>query len=87
MEYTQNIYQTFLKGVRMSSIHITLSPDEREALVKLALAELRVPRDQVRYVIRQELTRRGLLTEGDGPARALTVRAEGNFSQMANLPG
>ena len=45
----------------MSRVVVTLRKDEREALVKLALAELRNPRDQARHILRQELQRRGLL--------------------------
>ena len=49
----------------MSRVTVTLCPAEREALVKLALTELRSPRDQVRYIIRRELEQLGLLPPAD----------------------
>jgi hypothetical protein len=45
----------------MTRVIVTLRNDEREALTRLALAEYRTPRDQARYILRQELERRGLL--------------------------
>lgn len=47
----------------MSRVIVTLRQDEREALTKLALTELRTPRDQARFIIRQELERLGMLPE------------------------
>ena len=40
---------------------ITLSEKEAKEIVQMAYAELREPRDQVRYMLQQELVRRGLL--------------------------
>jgi len=45
----------------MTRIVVTLDKDERQALSVLALNELRDPRLQARYLIRNELERRGLL--------------------------
>jgi hypothetical protein len=47
----------------MDSTRITVSLErtEKSALMKLAMAELRDPRDQLRYVLRRELERLGLL--------------------------
>jgi hypothetical protein len=44
-------------------ITITLDQKERSALMKLASHELREPRDQARYILRQELIRLGLLPQ------------------------
>lgn len=49
----------------MSKVTITLCPVEREALIKLALTEVRTPRDQARYILRRELKRAGLLPPAD----------------------
>ncbi len=52
---------------------VTLMQDEAAALARLAYAELRDPREQLRLLLRQELIRRGLLaSEMDlvaGPGR------------------
>jgi len=45
---------------------VMLGRDERDALISLAQIELRMPRDQLRHILRQELCRRGLLPESDG---------------------
>ena len=45
----------------MTRIMITLRPDERDALVRVALAELRTPRDQARFIIRKEMEQLGML--------------------------
>jgi hypothetical protein len=47
--------------MEMTRIVILLDKDERRALDRLALNELRDPRLQVRYLVRTELERRGLL--------------------------
>lgn len=69
-----------------SRFTVNLWPEERAALRELALQERRDPRDQAAIIIREVLTRRGLLAEGDAPAQAGPGRAEGNFRQVANLP-
>ena len=60
----------------MSRIVVTLGRAELEALVKLSLAEVRIPRDQVRYILRQELERRGLLPTQDAQAQATKHQEE-----------
>ena len=45
----------------MSKIVLTLAEEEQKALTALALSELRIPADQVRYMLRRELERLGLL--------------------------
>jgi len=70
-----------------SRFTVNLWPEERAALRELALQERRDPRDQAAIIIREVLTRRGLLAEGDAPAQSARVRTEGNLGQMANLPG
>jgi hypothetical protein len=42
-------------------ITITLEREERSALMQLAGRELREPRDQARYILRNELQRLGLI--------------------------
>ncbi len=46
----------------MPRVTLTLLPEEQGALIKLALSELRTPRDQARMIVRQELVKRGLLS-------------------------
>ena len=48
-------------------ITISLEQCERAALMRLARAELREPRDQARFIIQRELVRLGLL-QAVGPA-------------------
>jgi plasmid stability protein len=52
----------------MTKVIVTLREDERKALVVLALSELRSPADQARHILRQELSRRGLLPPDSAPA-------------------
>ena len=47
----------------MIRLFIHLNETEAETLARWAALELRDPRDQVRFLIRQELLRRGLLTD------------------------
>lgn len=42
-------------------ITIPLEQAEKSALLKLAMAELREPREQIRYILRRELERLGLI--------------------------
>jgi hypothetical protein len=51
----------------MPRLVITVNFKELKALVGLALAELRSPRDQLRYILRRELNRRKLLCEETKP--------------------
>ncbi len=59
---------------------LVLSPEEKAALQHLADRERLPAAAVVRRLIWDAV-------KGDAPARVLTVRSEGNFSQMANLPG
>lgn len=47
----------------VNRIKVTLEQPEYSALLKKATAELRNPEDQIRYMVREELRRSGLLTE------------------------
>ena len=53
-----------------TQITIALEQRERSALMKLARAELRSPRDQARYIIRRELEQLGLLPPADAADQA-----------------
>lgn len=48
--------------MQLTRISIPVTIEEREALRKLAQCELRNPREQVRYLIQQELVKRGILS-------------------------
>lgn len=45
----------------MVNLRVTLSPQEADALAKLAYSKLRDPRDQIRWLLRRELQRLKLL--------------------------
>lgn len=61
----------------MVRLQITLERDEAKKLAEWAESELRQPRDQLRYLLRQELERRGLLLEREHKAqRAGEVQRE-----------
>jgi hypothetical protein len=57
----------------MARIVITLGESEQEALVRLALREVRTPRDQARYILRRELIERGEMEESNLPKVAEPV--------------
>lgn len=57
----------------MVRLQITLDPIEADVLMSWATAELRDPREQIRFILRQELTRRGLLQPDPAPLAALPV--------------
>lgn len=42
-------------------LNVYLTTLESEALFKMSATEMRLPRDQVRLILRQEMERRGLL--------------------------
>jgi len=42
---------------------IILSEQERKALNRVAAEEMRMPRDQVRYIVREHLELRGMLAD------------------------
>ncbi len=45
----------------MVKFQVSLDPTEAEALARWAESEMRDPRDQIRFLLRAELERRGLL--------------------------
>ena len=49
----------------MVRLQIGLSMTEADALTRWANSELRDPRDQIRFLLRRELQRRGLLSDSD----------------------
>lgn len=57
----------------MQRISITLNSEETAALIAYAQANLRHPREQVRYVLRQELERQGLLAAYGGAADPMPI--------------
>jgi len=65
---------------RTERLGIALLPEEKAMLQHLASQEKRTMPDIVRRLIWEA-------AQGDAPAHRAPVRAEGNFSQMANLPG
>jgi hypothetical protein len=54
-------------GKMITRLRLSLNSQEYNALEQVALAELRDPVDQIRYIVRQELTRRGLLPQPHQP--------------------
>jgi hypothetical protein len=46
----------------INRVKLILEQDEYSALLKVAVSELRNPADQARHILRQDLTRRGLLS-------------------------
>ncbi len=54
----------------VSRLKILLEQDELNALLEMARGELRPPDEQVRFILRQELQRRGLLPVTDPVALA-----------------
>jgi len=49
----------------MVRIQVALDPTEASALSRWAASEMRDPREQIRWLVRQELERRGLLEPDD----------------------
>ena len=63
-------------------IRLTLAQQEYSALLKLALSNLRNPEEQLRFLLIQELTRLGLLSDQDAPTSA-TEAAESESASSA----
>lgn len=63
----------------VNRLTVTLEQPEYTALLEIADKELRNPADQVRFVLRQELERRGLL-----PAAAKIDAKEGDHADTAH---
>ena len=53
----------------MVRLQVVLNPTEADLLAQWAASELRDPRDQIRFVLRQALEERGLLQSADRPAQ------------------
>jgi hypothetical protein len=47
----------------MARLQVGLSRAEADALTRWATSELRDPRDQIRFLVRQELRKRGWLSD------------------------
>lgn len=45
----------------LSKVTITITPEEKAALIDLAQAELRDPREQLRWLLKEAAERRGIL--------------------------
>ncbi|RLC96637.1 MAG: hypothetical protein DRI77_08315 [Chloroflexi bacterium] len=56
----------------VNRVVVTLEQPEYSALLKVARVELRDPRDQLRYILRCELERRGLLPPVDHNSQGVT---------------
>lgn len=54
---------------------IFLTETERQALMKISQIEVREPRDQIRFWLREEAVKRGLLLENSPKTHALTPPA------------
>jgi hypothetical protein len=59
----------------LTRVKLDIPQTEYDALLKLAIVELRSPQDQLRHILRRELERRGLLPAD--PAPAAQPQAEG----------
>jgi hypothetical protein len=58
----------------VNRVKLVLEQDEYSALLKVAVSELRNPADQIRHILRQDLTRRGLLpSDAPTPATPTTI--------------
>lgn len=70
-------------------MYIVFAEDEFASLRKVARSECRHPREQVRAIIRQELTRRGLLareaktSELDNPADPTPSSVDLSFNSLS----
>jgi len=67
----------------MNRLSIYLSELETEALAQCAAEEMREPRDQARFLIHQELLRRGLLSD---PSTQPQVVEVGKSGLLGNAP-
>ncbi len=70
----------------MTRLTITLGVDEGEALVKLALSELRTPRDQARFMIRKAMERKGILNEIDPESTTAMIQGRTENRDNVNSP-
>ncbi len=56
-------------------IVLTLEQPEYSALLDIAIAQLRTPADQVRWMVRQELERTGKLMEKKNPIHTKEIES------------
>lgn len=61
----------------VTRLKLPLEQAEYTALLKVAGDELRNPIDQARFILRQELERRGLLPQIESPALPVQERKQG----------
>ena len=64
----------------LGRLTISLSTDEHEALLRMAQAECRHPRDQLRFLLREEACKRGLLAS-DEPSEEKFSEQEGRADE------
>lgn len=72
----------------MPRISVLLSRDEEQALIELAFADLRVPNVEARFLLREELIRRGVLKTHLEPnnAESPTATSTNNVPPQSNSP-
>ena len=60
----------------ITKIRLAMPLEEYEAIEKAAAAEFRNTHDQIRFVLRQDLQRRGLLPAETQPVKTQPVKAQ-----------
>jgi hypothetical protein len=65
------------KTMVVTRLKIPLEQAEYSALLKVALSEMRNPSDQARFILHQELERRGLLAAQSGDSIQPATQARG----------
>lgn len=70
----------------MNRITVSLSEREAEGLVKLSQQYYRHPREQLRFILRQELNRQGILSFMEGTAGLEVKSLEQEIGNAAALP-
>ncbi len=72
----------------MPRIFVLLSRDEEQALIELAFADLRVPNVEARFLLREELIRRGVLKTNLEPSNVelSTPTLTNNAPSQSNPP-
>jgi hypothetical protein len=68
----------------IARLKLPLEQAEYEALLKAAAGELRNPTDQARFILRQELERRGLLPQIEPPAPPAQETSQGGANAYPN---
>ncbi len=58
----------------MTRISVPMTHEEYIALTEIAADNCRSPREQLRYLLREDLKRRGLLSEKDKPENKLSLK-------------